>query len=148
MHLRTKLAVLAATALTAFMGAGAAYACDGGHHDTHGGVAGASYTLEHHRGYGLLHASAAYLGLSVDQLKLKLAAGQTLAQVADATAGKSSTGLVDYLTGLVKTQLDRLVAANRITSTQESAFLTRVQAKLAMLVSINWTDRARMDWHH
>lgn len=148
MHLKTRIAVLAAVAVTAFAGVGAAYACDGSHHSA-GGVAGATFTLDrHHHGYGLLHASATYLGLTVDQLKAKLKAGQTLGQVADATSGKSASGLVDYLTGLVQTRLDKLVAAHRITSTQESAILDRVQTKLTKLLSINWTDRARMDWHH
>jgi hypothetical protein len=147
MHLRTTLAVLATAAVTAFAGAGAAYACDGGHHDTHG-VAGATFTMEHHHGYGLLRASATYLGLSVDQLKAKLKSGESLGEVANATSGKSSSGLVDYLTGLVKTRVDKLVAAKRITSAQESAFLSKVEAKLTKLVAIKWTDRARMDWHH
>ena len=149
MHLRTRIAVLASVAVTALAGAGAVYACDGGHHDT-SGVAGMSFTLErhHHHGFGLLHASAKYLGLTVDQLKAKLKAGQTLGQVADVTPGKSSSGLVDYLTGLVKTKLDRLVAADRISSTQESTFLARVQTKLERLVDLKWTARARMDWHH
>jgi hypothetical protein len=74
--------------------------------------------------------------------------GQTLGQVADATSGKSSSGLVDYLSSLVKMRLDKLVTAQRITSAQESTFLTGVQSKLTKLVAMNWTDRARMDWHH
>ena len=148
MHLKTRIAVLAAVAVTAFAGAGGAYACDGSHHDANG-VAGATFTLDrHHHGYGLLHASATYLGLTVDQLKAKLKAGQSLGQVADATSGKSASGLVDYLTGLVQSHLDKLVAAHRITSTQESALMDRIQTKLTMLVSIKWADRSRMDWHH
>src|SRR4051794_21333419 len=125
MHLRTKLAVLVAVAVTALAGAGAASACDGGH----SGVAAASYSLEHHHGHGLLHASAAYLGLTVEQLKGKLASGRSLGQIADATPGKSASGLVDRLTGLIAQRLDKLVAAHRITSSQESAFLDRVRAK-------------------
>ena len=148
MHLRTTAAVLATTAVTAFAGAGAAYACDGTHHDTSGGVAGVSFTLEHHHGYGLLAASAAYLGLTNDQLKAKLKSGQSLGQVADATAGKSSAGLVAYLTGLVTARLDKAVAAGHITSAQEAAILARVQAKLTKLVSVTFTAHERMDWHH
>jgi hypothetical protein len=147
MHLRTKLTVLAAVAVTALGGAGAAYACDGTHHDTNG-VAGATFTLEHHHGYGLLAASAKYLGLTTEQLKAKLKTGATLGQVADATPGKSSAGLVDYLTGLVKTRLDKLVAANRITSAQETTILSGIQAKLTKLVAVKWTAHERMDWHH
>jgi hypothetical protein len=148
MHLKTRIALLAAVAVTALAGAGAVYACDGSHHDTNG-VAGATFTMErHHHGYGLLHASATYLGLTAEQLKTKLKAGQTLGQVADATSGKSASGLVDYLTGLVTTRLDRLVAAHRITSTQESAILDRVHTKLAKLVDLKLGERSRMDWHH
>ena len=146
MHLRTKVAVLATTAVTAFAGAGAAYACDGTHHDTN--VAGASFTLEHHHGFGLLSASATYLGLTTDQLKAKLKAGQSLGQVADATAGKSSAGLVTYLTGLAKARLDKAVAENHLTSAQEARILDAVQAKLTKLVSLTFTAHERMDWHH
>lgn len=149
MRLRTTFAALAAVAVTALAGTGAAYACDGTHHDSNSGVAGVSFTLGHHHGgYGLLRASATYLGLTTDQLKAKLKAGATLGQVADATAGKSSAGLVDYLTGLVKARLDKAVAAGHITSAQEAAILAAVQAKLTKLVSINFTAHERMDWHH
>lgn len=148
MHLRTKAAVFATTAVTALAGTGAAYACDGTHHDTHGGVAGASFTLERHHGYGLLSASATYLGVTSDQLKAKLEAGQTLGQVADATAGKSSAGLVDYLTGLVKAKLDPAVTAGHLTATRESTILASVQSKLTKLVSMSFTAHQRMDWHH
>lgn len=81
--------------------------------------------MEHHHGSGLLRASATYLGLSVTQVKAKLKGGQTLGEIANAT-----------------------LAAHRITSAQESAFLSKVQAKLTQLVGIKWSDRARMDWHH
>jgi hypothetical protein len=144
MHLRTTIAMLAAVAVTALAGAGAAFACDGAHHDTHG-VAGASFTLERHHGHGLVAASAKYLGLTTEQLKSKLKSGASLGEVANATSGKSSAGLVDYLTGLVKDRLDKLVAAKRITSAQESSFLSRVQAKLTQLVAVKWTAHER---HH
>jgi hypothetical protein len=44
----------------------------------------------------VLRASATYLGLTSDQLKTKLKAGQSLGQVASATPGKSSAGLVNW----------------------------------------------------
>lgn len=140
MHLRTKLALLAVMVIGILPAAANAYACDGGHHDTHG-VAGASFTMERHHGYGLLRASATYLGLPVAQVKSDLRSGQSLAQVANATSGKSATGLVDYLTGLVKAKLDPFVTAGKITSAQESAFLDRVQTKLTKLVNATWIDR-------
>jgi len=49
-----------------------------------------------HRGDGL-QAAATYLGISVDALRAQLQAGKTLAQVANATSGKSASGLIDAL---------------------------------------------------
>jgi hypothetical protein len=141
MHLRTKLALLAVMVVALLPTAANAYACDGGHH---GGVAAAAHTQ--HKGYGVLRASATYLGVTGDQLKAKLKAGQSLAQVANATPGKSSAGLIDYLTGLVKTKLDLFVANGKLTSAQEATILARVQGKVTTLVNATWTGR--MDWRH
>jgi hypothetical protein len=149
MNMKAKIALLAVMVIGVLPTAANAYACDGGSHNDHGGVAAASYTLERDGGYGLLHASATYLGLTVDQLKSKLAGGQSLAQVANATSGKSASGLVDSLSGLVKTKLDKLVAAHKLTSAQESALLTRVDGKLTKLVSVSFAHSGeRVDWHH
>lgn len=131
MHLKTKVALLVVMVMAFMPAAGNAYACDG----SHSGVAAASYTMVRHHHRGLLRAAATYLGLTKAELKAKLAAGQSLAQVASATPGKSSTGLVDYLTGLVKTRLDRWVAAGKLTSAQESALLMRVQHALTRLMN-------------
>jgi hypothetical protein len=134
MQIRTKIALLAVMVLAVLPAAGNAYACD--HNGTNGtnDVAAASYTM-HHGGFGLFRASATYLGLTGDQLKTKLASGQSLAQVANATAGKSASGLVSYLTGLVKAKLDTFVAKGKLTSAQESAILARVQDKLTKIVN-------------
>jgi hypothetical protein len=148
MHLRTKLALLVVMVMALFPAAGSAYACDGGGHHDSGGVAAASYTMHHGHGYGLLRASATYLGLTADQLKAKLMSGQSLGQVADATSGKSSAGLVDYLTGLVKAKLDPFVANGKLTSAEESAILARVHDKLTKLVTVTLTAHERDDWHH
>ncbi len=50
-----------------------------------------------HRHGGGLQAAATYLGISVDSLATQLHAGKTLAQIADATSGKSASGLIDAL---------------------------------------------------
>jgi hypothetical protein len=141
MHLRTKLTLLAVMVIALLPTAANAYACDGNHHS---GVAAAAYTQ--HKGYGVLHASATYLGVTADQLKAKLKAGQSLGQVANATPGKSSAGLVDYLTGLVKAKLDPFVANHKLTPAQEATILARVQTKATTLVNATWTGR--MDLHH
>ncbi len=46
-------------------------------------------------GYADLSASARYLGSSVSKLRAELQSGETLAQIADATPGKSAAGLID-----------------------------------------------------
>ncbi|MEA2140912.1 MAG: hypothetical protein QOC91_1011 [Solirubrobacteraceae bacterium] len=51
-----------------------------------------------HRGHARdLAAAAAYLGISPAQLTGELGSGKTLAQIADATAGKSAAGLTEAL---------------------------------------------------
>jgi hypothetical protein len=50
-----------------------------------------------HRKRGMLATAANYLGLSTAQLGSELESGKSLAQVADATPGKSQAGLVEAL---------------------------------------------------
>ena len=79
------------------LGAGAAQACDGGHHDD--GVAGASYTIGHStEKHGVLSVASSYLGLSAGTIESQLAQRKSLGQIADATPGKSASGLVDAYT--------------------------------------------------
>jgi hypothetical protein len=52
---------------------------------------------QHHRNGGLLAAAAGYLGSSPAQLRSELGSGKSLAQIADATSGKSSQGLIQAL---------------------------------------------------
>jgi hypothetical protein len=111
------------------IGAGTAAACDGGHAN-----ASAAATVHDH-GSGLFDAAAGYLGLTKDALKTQLASGKSLAQIADATSGKSSAGLVDALTATVKTALDSKVADGKITAAQETTMLADVATKLQQFVT-------------
>lgn len=52
--------------------------------------------MGHPHGDGI-HVAATYLGLADDALLAQLRAGKTLAQVANATSGKSASGLIDAL---------------------------------------------------
>jgi hypothetical protein len=52
-----------------------------------------------------LEAAAAYLGTTVDALRTQLQSGKTLAQIADATAGKSASGLIAALVADAKATL-------------------------------------------
>lgn len=65
-----------------------------------------------------LAASAAYLGITEADLRAKLQSGQTLAQVAAATAGKSRDGLIQALVADATKNIDAAQAAGRITADQ------------------------------
>jgi hypothetical protein len=121
-------------------GAGAASACDGSHHSDHG-VAGVSYTLKqdrHGHRYGVLNVAVSYLGLSKDTIKADLKSGQSLADIANATSGKSADGLVAAYAAALKTKLDAWVAKGKISSTQESDILAKAQPKIVAFVNAHW----------
>src|SRR5579883_3508159 len=118
LKLKRRVATAGAVTVIALGGAGSAFACHGGGSSA---VAGASFTLRHglvahHHGW---HASLgagttwstveSYLGLSADQLKADLQSGQTLAQIANGTSGKSASGLVAVLVAPFQTALDAKV---------------------------------------
>jgi hypothetical protein len=83
---------------------------------------------------GDLRSAAGYLGISVQTLLSDLRSGKTLAQVADATSGKSSSGLVAALVAAGKTRIEPQVTAGRLTHAQadriESGLQARVQAEV------------------
>jgi hypothetical protein len=63
-----------------------------------------------HHGPGFdLSTAASYLGLTVAQLQADLQSGQTLAQVANATSGKSAAGLIQALVAADTTRITALV---------------------------------------
>jgi hypothetical protein len=80
---------------------------------------------------GGLSAAATYLGLSRAQLFSRLQSGKTLAQIADATSGKSASGLIDALVAQQTSELDAAVKAGRITQ----ALADRVEANLKQRVT-------------
>ena len=65
-----------------------------------------------------LSAAAAYLGVTESELRTKLEGGKTLAQVANATAGKSADGLVDALVAAAKKHIEADVSSGRLTRAQ------------------------------
>jgi hypothetical protein len=65
----------------------------------------------HHRQGGLLAAAASYLGSNPAQLKSELGSGESLAQIADATSGKSSQGLIGSLEAADKQKLASVAAS-------------------------------------
>ena len=92
----------------------------------------------HHRvfgSHGVLSVAASYLGLTNRQLLSELKSGKTLAQIANATPGKSATGLVDAIVANAKTKLDKFVSAGRITQAQEDAFLAKYRSAVMAFVN-------------
>jgi hypothetical protein len=79
-------------------------------------------------------AAYSYLGVSSTQLYNDLRSGQTLAQVADATSGKSAAGLVSALVGARREQLAVAVAAGLLTRTHEEAMLANLPSRITALV--------------
>src|SRR5438067_5616661 len=137
--LKRRLAVSAAV-LTVFGGsAGTALACHG---DGAATASQLSFTAFHHEGtwHGTWFGSAvtSYLGLQPAQIKTDLAAGQTLAQIANATPGKSATGLVSTIMVALKTKLDAAVTAGMLSSTTESTILAHLNAKVTAVVNGQW----------
>jgi len=82
-----------------------------------------------------LTAAATYLGVTETALTTQLQAGTTLAQVADATSGKSAAGLIDALVAAEKTELAAAVTAGTITQAQSDQIATTLKARFTALVN-------------
>lgn len=83
----------------------------------------------------IITAGLAYLGVDLKTLFTQLQSGKTLAAVANATPGKSASGLVDAVVAATKTKLDALVAAGKLTAAQETSFLATFRTNVTALVN-------------
>lgn len=100
--------------------------------------------FHHGGGFGVsLDAAATYLGLTDDALRQKLEAGQTLAQIAQATSGKSVDGLEQALIDAATKRLDQAVADKRITADQEQTLLADLKSRIDGLVNGTLPARPR-----
>ena len=84
-----------------------------------------------------LGAAATYLGTTTADLQTKIRAGQTLAQIANATAGKSRDGLVNALVADATAKIDAAQKAGTITADQATQLKTNLSTRLAQLVDTN-----------
>ena len=85
--------------------------------------------------HGALRAAVlSYLGLSRHQLIEQLRSGKTLAQIADATPGKSAAGLREALVKLVTTRLAAATAAHKLSRQAEAARLTALENRISHLL--------------
>jgi hypothetical protein len=79
-------------------------------------------------------AAAAYLGTTQADLEMKMRAGQTLAQIANATAGKSRDGLVNALVADATAKIDAAQKAGTLTADQATQLKTNLSTRLAQFV--------------
>jgi hypothetical protein len=89
-----------------------------------------------------LGAAAKYLDLTEAQLRTKLRAGKSLAQVAG-DQSKSVDGLKSAIKDAVKSDLDKAVADKRITADQETRMLAELDEHLGDIVNGKPGDRPR-----
>jgi len=79
-------------------------------------------------------AAATYLGTTTADLETKMRAGQTLAQIANATAGKSRDGLLNALVADATAKIDAAQKAGTITADQATQQKTNLSTRLAQLI--------------
>ena len=149
----TKIGAIAITAV-ALVAAGGAFAA-GKYHGSkaavRGGLSVGSYAPSQGtapgrdgRGFGFgggfgrgdeLATAATYLGLSQSALQSDLQSGKTLAQIANATSGKSSSGLIAALVTAQKTKLEAAVTAGTLTQAQADQFTAMLKDRITNMVN-------------
>jgi hypothetical protein len=81
-----------------------------------------------------LSVAATYLGTTTDDLRTKMQAGQTLAQIAAATSGKSRDGLVAALTTDAQAKIAAAQTAGTITADRAAELTNDLATKIANFV--------------
>jgi hypothetical protein len=79
--------------------------------------------------------AASYIGTSAAQLQSDLKSGTTLAEVADATNGKSAAGLVEALVAARRARLAAAVASGNLAPAKASAVGSRLNRRMTTLVN-------------
>lgn len=82
-----------------------------------------------------LQAAASYLGTTADGLLTQLQAGKTLAQIASATNGKSTAGLIAALVAAEKTEITTAVTAGKLTQAQADAIIANLTERFTDFVN-------------
>lgn len=86
-------------------------------------------------GVASVATAASYLGTTPAALRAELQGGRTLAQVADATPGHSSAGLVAALAAAREEALHAAAAAGTISPEEEAELLASLQKRMTLLVN-------------
>jgi hypothetical protein len=90
-----------------------------------------------------LSVAATYLGTTTDDLRTKMQAGQTLAQIAAATSGKSRDGLVAALTTDAQAKIAAAQTAGTITADQATQLTNDLGNKITNFVDSNRPEGPR-----
>jgi len=72
-------------------------------------------------------SAAAYLGVSAAQLRAKLRSGKSLAQIADATSGKSATALIDALVAAKEAEVKAARASGALGASAADKYLSKLR---------------------
>ena len=117
------------------------------------GVVGRSSRFDQRRpgffsGGGSLSAAATYLGLSTNDLFSKIRSGQTLAQIAKSTDGKSVSGLISAMVAAQKNELAAAVKAGRITQALADQLGTNLTERITAMVNGRFGFRRPFDDGH
>lgn len=91
--------------------------------------------VNHAPGQGVGAAVRGYLGLTQVELRSEMRAGKTLAQLADATSGKSAAGLIAVIVARRRTVLAGMVTAGKLTQTQLDARAAKLQTRVTRFVN-------------
>ncbi|HEY4451004.1 MAG TPA: hypothetical protein VGN13_05370 [Solirubrobacteraceae bacterium] len=91
--------------------------------------------VDHAPGQGLPAVESAYLGLTREQLRSEVRAGETLAAIAAATPGKSEAGLIAAIVARRRTALAELVKTGKLTQAQAGTRDARLQAHVKRFVN-------------
>jgi hypothetical protein len=98
----------------------------------------------HHHG-SLRTAATAYLGIDRKTLAADLRTGKTLAEVADATPGKSAMGLSQALLEAATKRLDARAGSGHLSKTAEATRLARLKTRIQTVLS---RSHAGLHAHH
>ena len=82
-----------------------------------------------------LATAASYLGITTDALKSGLKSGKTLAQIADGTPGRSSTGLIQALVTKAQADLAAAVKAGKLTQAQSDTISSHLTQTVTAVVN-------------
>jgi hypothetical protein len=82
-----------------------------------------------------LAAAATYLGITQAQLLTQLQSGKTLAQIADATSGKSAAGLIDALVAAETAELDAALKAGALTQAEHDQIVAGLKERFTAMAN-------------